>query len=273
MVDLHSHILPQFDDGAKSEEETLKMGKIAMEEGISKIIATPHYIYGDFTPSKEELLEKVNWINNLFIKEEVDIEVLPGNEIYLTPEVPKLLQDGKVLSLNNGPYVLIEFPMADIPIYAEEILYEVRLLGYKPVIAHPERYGKIIENPNILKDLIEQGNYIQINSQSVTGRFGEKAQSAVEILLKHNMVHFIGTDAHSCGGRAPKIKKALEKIEKYIGTKAVEDIINNNLTLVKGEEIAITNPLEYRHNKRFLHKITGLFTSRKRKQILVGGTK
>jgi len=273
MVDLHSHILPQFDDGAKSEEETLKMGKIAMEEGISKIIATPHYIYGDFTPSKEELLEKVNWINNLFIKEEVDIEVLPGNEIYLTPEVPKLLQDGKVLSLNNGPYVLIEFPMADIPIYAEEILYEVRLLGYKPVIAHPERYGKIIENPNILKDLIEQGNYVQVNSESVTGKLGGKVQATVEILLKHNMVHFIGTDAHSCGGRPPKVKNALEVIKEWIGNKAVEDIVNNGFNLVNGEDIPISQPLEYSINKGFLYKVKGLLRPKKRKKITIGGVK
>jgi len=265
MVDLHSHILPQFDDGSKSEEETLNMGKISMEQGISKIIATPHYIHGDFAPSKVELLEKIEYVNHLFNKEEIDIEVLPGNEIYLTPELPKLLQDGKVLSLNNGPYVLVEFPMADIPIYAEEILYEVRLLGYKPVIAHPERYGRIIENPNILKNLIEQGNYVQINSQSVTGRLGERVQATVEILLKHNMVHFIGTDAHSCRGRSPKMKNELEQIREWIGNEAVDCIINNGIALINGEDIFIQQPLAYIANKNFLYRVGKLFTLKKKR--------
>ena len=152
--------------------------------------------------------------------------------------------------------------MGSIPIYTEDILYEIRLLGYKPVIAHPERYIKVMENPNYLKNLIEQGNYIQINSLSIIGILGEKTRQTAEILLKHKMVHFIGTDAHSSRTRSPRIKKALEQMYQWVDGEYVEEIVNNGKLLIKGKEIHIPQPLTYKPGKGFLYNIKNFFAQR-----------
>ncbi len=259
MVDLHNHILPGIDDGAKNMEETLRMGEIAEAEGFSKIIATPHCIEGEFTLKREQFLSVINRVNEYFIENAVNIEVLPGSEVYISPDLPSKLKKGEIFTLNDTPYILVEFPMGSVPIYTEDILYEMRLLGYKPVIAHPERYIRVMEDPNYLKDLIEQGNYVQINSLSVTKVLGEKTKKTAEILLKHKMVHFIGTDAHTSRTRSPRIKEALEQMRRWVGDEYVEEIINNNRALVRGEEIIIPQSLTYRPGKGFLHNIKGLF--------------
>ena len=152
-----------------------------------------------------------------------------------------------------------EFPMFNIPLYTEDILYEMRLLGYKPVIAHPERYGKVMEDPNYLKSLIEQGNYVQINSLSVTGVLGEKTQKTAEILLKHRMVHFIGTDAHTPRTRSPRIKEALEQMRQWVGSEYIEEIINNGRALIRGEEIEIPQPSAYEPDRKFFRSIKEFF--------------
>lgn len=259
MVDLHNHILPGIDDGAKNMEETLRMGEIAEAEGFSKIIATPHCIEGEFTLKREQFLCIINRVNEYFIENAVNIEVLPGSEVYISPDLPSKLKKGEIFTLNDTPYILVEFPMGSVPIYTEDILYEMRLLGYKPVIAHPERYIRVTEDPNYLKDLIEQGNYVQINSLSATKVLGEKTKKTAEILLKHKMVHFIGTDAHTSRTRSPRIQEALEQMRRWVGDEYVEEIINNNRALVRGEEIIIPQPLAYKPGKGFLHNIRSLF--------------
>ncbi|MFW5649165.1 MAG: tyrosine-protein phosphatase [Candidatus Alkaliphilus sp. MAG34] len=259
MVDLHSHILPNIDDGSKSMEETLKMGKIAESEGFSKVIATPHYIEGEFTLEKEQFLSVIDGVNEYFLENEVNIEVLPGLEVYISPDLPSKLEKGEILTLNNTSYVLVEFPMNSVPIYTEDILYEIRLLGYKPVIAHPERYIEVMKNPNYLKDLIEQDNYVQINSLSVTGVLGQKTKKTAEILLKHKMVHFIGTDAHTPRTRSPRIKEALEQMRKWVGNEYVEEIINNGRALIRGEGVTAPQSLTYKPDRGFLYNIRKFF--------------
>ncbi|HZJ76121.1 MAG TPA: CpsB/CapC family capsule biosynthesis tyrosine phosphatase [Oscillospiraceae bacterium] len=259
MVDLHCHILPNIDDGSKNMEETLKMGRISEAEGFSKIIATPHYIEGEFTLEREKFFNIIEEVNICFVEEGIDIEVLPGSEVYISPNLPSKLKNGEIFTLNNTSYVLIEFPMGNIPIYTQEILYEMRLLGYRPVIAHPERYTKVMEDPDYLKGLIEQGNYVQINSLSVTGILGKRAKQTAEILLKHKMVHFIGTDAHTPGVRSPRIKRALEQMCQWVDNEYVGEIINNGKVLIKDEEVLIPQPLVYKSKKGFLHNIKKSF--------------
>lgn len=261
MIDLHSHILPNLDDGSQSMEESLKMGEIALSEGFSKIIATPHYIEGEQTISKEEIFKAVMKVNDAFQKAKINLEILPGAEVYLTPNLPLLLKSGEIPTLNNSAYVLIEFPMRDIPIYTETVLYEVRLLGYKPIIAHPERYSKVIKDPNYLKKLVDQGNYVQINSLSVTGELGKKIKETAEILLKQNLVHFIGTDAHSSRTRAPKIQEAILQMSKWVSKTQLEEIINNGKNLINGKEIIVLETKSYQKQKAFLYMLKTIWNS------------
>ncbi|AOY75599.1 tyrosine-protein phosphatase [Clostridium formicaceticum] len=265
MVDLHSHILPEIDDGAKNLEEALKMAEIAVKEGITQMVATPHYIPEVFTTDAKTLLMKIEEINAFLKEKGLALEILSGNEAYLSLDLPQRLKNQEILSINKGPYVLLELPMADIPNYTEDVLYEMRLLGYKPIIAHPERYGKIIENPNLLKEWIEQGNYAQINTMSITGALGKEIQETAKILLKHGMIHCIGTDAHSPRGRAPKIKKALHIMEGWIGKDKTDMLLENNEKIIKGQEIIITQPKAYREKKGMFYYIYRWFFHRYKK--------
>jgi len=133
-------------------------------------------------------------------------------------------------------------------------------MGYKPVIAHPERYAKVAENPNCLKDLIEQGNYVQINSLSLIAKSERRAKRTAEILLRHRMVHFIGTDAHSSRTRSPKIREALNKMERWVGKEYVKEIIHNGRVLIEGGEVPIGQPATYESRKSFLNSVGRFFT-------------
>ena len=134
MIDLHCHILPGVDDGAKSMEEAIEMARIAQQDGIKKIAATPHYIEDGCYPSPEEIHRKVEELNHKLSEENIDIEILTGNEAYISPTLPELVQQKKVNTINDTQYLLIEFPMLDIPNYTEHVLYELKLMGITPII-------------------------------------------------------------------------------------------------------------------------------------------
>ena len=197
MIDLHCHILPGIDDGSKDIEETLEMARIAVSEGIHHIICTPHYIqYSDYY-NKAQVEALVAEMNERFVQEEIDLTLSIGHEVYMTPDLPKLVQEGEVSTLNNSQYILIEFPMNDIPMYAEDVFYELRLMGLTPILAHPERYPMIMEDPNLLLKFLNLGVLCQANVGSIRGFFGERVQQTVLKLIEHHMIHFIATDAHT----------------------------------------------------------------------------
>jgi len=244
MIDLHCHILPGIDDGAKTIDETLEMARIAVKEGIHHIIATPHYIqYSDYL-GKQDVEKLVDEVNLIFRKEQIPLTVSAGHEVYMTPDLPKLVEQKEVSTLNNSQYILVEFPMNDIPMYAEDIFYELRLMGLTPILAHPERYPMIMENPNLLLKFLKLGVLCQTNVGSIRGFFGERVQKTAIQLIEHNMIHFIATDAHTPRNRAPKLQKALEEITKISGEKAKELFIENPMKVYNNEVIEVTSPIE-----------------------------
>ncbi len=167
MIDIHCHILPGVDDGAVDLEEALEMARIAEKEGIKTIINTSHfhpefkYIMGD------ELVDIVDRFNIALKANNINLEVLLGNEIYYTDEIIENLDTLNFYTLNKSKYVLIEFSPMNVPKNLADVVYEVKLKGYTPVLAHVERYNNIIENPNIIYDCIKEGAIIQVNASSI----------------------------------------------------------------------------------------------------------
>lgn len=254
MIDLHNHILSEIDDGSRSMEETIEMARIAVEEGISKIIATPHHRKPEYLVDKDHILEKIKNTNQVLKKENIDLKVLPGMEIYMSRDIPEKLANKELLSLNNSSYILIEFPMREELDYIEDVLHEVKIQGYRPIIAHPERYKKVIEDPNYVKRLIEGGCLFQINANSLTGAFGEESKKTVEILIKHKMVHLISTDSHSSKRRSPRIRQALECVRAINGDQYVEVLLDNANKVLNDEKIQIEKPCLYEKKKGFFKK-------------------
>lgn len=258
MIDIHCHILPCLDDGARNMEEAVEMARIAYSEGITKIVATPHYIEDEICPSRYEINHKIKELQVVLKSENIEIEILTGNEVYLTNFLPLHIKRGNVTTINNTQYILIEFPMFNIPIYTEDVIYNLKLVGITPIIAHPERYRYVIENPNILIKYIDMGALCQINSGSITGKFGKEALKTSKVLISHDMVHFVASDGHASRIRAPKLKRAYEKVMDLYGKEKSEELFKiNPQKIIEGKDIDMEEPKKIGQK----NKITSFFNS------------
>ena len=215
MIDIHNHIIQGVDDGSEDLEMSLDMARIYLENGITKVIGTPHYIErDDFSLSRNKrALEK---LREELKKNALNLEVYLGNEVYISMDLLKEIEEERVATLNGSRYILIEFPMGDIPIYAESLFYDLQIKGHIPIIAHPERYLKIQEDPNILFEFIRKGALAQLNLPSLEGFYGKQTKRTSKILLKHKMIHFLGTDSHSNGKKSPEVQKSIRILKSIV---------------------------------------------------------
>lgn len=252
MIDMHCHVLYEIDDGAVSLEEAKKICEISAEQGISHIVATPHFILEELEQQIEELQGKIRVLNKWCKDNNLALEILMGCESYIHPLLPKYISEKKVPTINNSKYLLIEFPMDEMPIYTEEILYQLMLKGIIPIIAHPERYLYIRKNPQRLFKLVEKGALVQCNAGSFLGYFGESIKKCSISLLKHNLVHVIGSDSHSHipRGRGPCIDKTIEELVTLGFQDDLERIIKNSINIIENKDVQYMEPIPYEVNKK-----------------------
>lgn len=236
-IDIHSHIIPGIDDGARNESVALKMLKMAQQSGTGHIIATPHYVYGNTRYGFATIIEKCEALNRLAASAGINITVYPGCEVFITPELIELYEQGLIGTLANSCYMLVEFPMMSIPSYTDNVLYNLQLKGITPIIAHPERYSEIQYDSERLKSFIDRGILAQVNSGSITGVYGREAKKTVMRLIKEGLVQFVASDAHSASGRNPDMSKAAAIIEKKYGSKIRNDLFSLNPTKIINIEI------------------------------------
>ena len=228
MIDIHSHVIPGVDDGAKNIEVSKEMLSIAAASGTDQIIATPHYCRGYYENNYSDILTSTKELNAYISSDErkIGIKVLPGQEVMIDDYTLDLYKEGIIGTLNGTSYMLVEFPMQEMPKDGLDILYELALLGIKPILAHPERYEYIINKPSYINSFLAEGLLFQINSGSITGVFGDKVQRTAEILIKHGICNFIASDAHTAARRKPGIKEALEAAEVF--SSGIKNKVNNN---------------------------------------------
>jgi len=233
MIDLHVHILPEMDDGAKDIEHSLAMAQIAVQDGITTLVATPHVIKGAFDNSKDTILENVGNINKCLDRAGIPLQVLPGAEYHLEPDLPRRMAAGELLTINDtGRYLLIELPASMVPDYTGRVLYDLQLQGVTPIIAHPERNAGFEREPEILKNFISRGVLAQITSTSVTGLFGNTAKKTALKFLKEGYAHLIASDAHSSHGRSPVLSFAFQELERRWGTDYARTLTSSNPRLI-----------------------------------------
>lgn len=229
VVDLHCHILPGVDDGAKNFEQSCRMLDIAYEQGISTIIATPHHMPEGKNASPDTIQEKVAELQQYADESHYNMEIYTGNEIYFYGEAADMLEEGEICTLAATSYVLVEFSPMDDARYIRNSLASLQNMGYNPIIAHVERYMSLCKSPyDKIRELKEMGVLIQVNAASVTGFFGKQSKTIAEQLLKKELVDFIGTDAHSDGGRAPKIQECARILTKKCKPEYVEKLLYRN---------------------------------------------
>lgn len=245
MIDIHTHILPNIDDGARNIEETFNLIKEAQEAGFEKVVLTSHYMEGYYeTDSKEREV----WLNAIYQNlgaKNINVELYLGNEIYMSENIINLLEDGKASTINETSYVLFELPLNVEPLNLYDIIYQMQQFKIVPILAHPERYEFIKSDPILIYDLIKKGVLMQANYGSIIGQYGEKTKMMVTKLLENNMIHMLGSDVHRPKTIYSKIPECLERIEHIIGKEKLDKLTTINPDLVlKNKRIDIEEPIE-----------------------------
>ena len=245
MIDFHSHIIPNIDDGSRSVEETFNLLKEAQEVGFEGIVLTSHYIEGYYETDAPERDIWVKAISDNLKTKGIKTNLYLGNEIYISDNMMNLLIDGKASTINNSSYVLFEMPMNAEPMNLYDVIYSLEENKLIPVLAHPERYSFVQKEPELVYDLIQKGVLMQSNYGSILGQYGEKAKMTVKKFLEANMVHFLGSDVHRQNTIYKKIPQALQEIENIVGEQKLEELttINPRLAL-ENKRIDIEDPEE-----------------------------
>lgn len=213
-VDLHSHVLPGVDDGARDEEMALAMLSVAAEDGTRVIAATPHA--GEVAP--EAIPEMVRWLNERAREIGIPIEVVPGCEYRLSRALMTGYRCGRLVTLNGGPYVLVELPSwNEWPDDIERTLVELRDGGLWPVLAHPERHTPVQRCPELVLQAVEAGALVQLNASSLLGGNGRAAQRAAVLLLRARAAHLIASDGHHPLDRPPRVADAWARAANLVG--------------------------------------------------------
>lgn len=251
MIDIHTHLLPGLDDGPENEEEALEVISQAAAGGATCLVATPHYLEGAYQPEPQAIREAVIGINARAAQAGIQIQIVPGMEVMISPAVPRWVRHGQVLTLNeNGRYLLLEFPSQEIPIYVKEVVFELQLLGVTPVLAHPERNLEVIAHPGRLADLVQRGVLVQLNADSLLGRWGERAQNCARKLLDTNLAHLVASDVHG-RRRSWQLASAGLLLEEWLGAGTASLFLEQRpAALLAGAHMALPEPVVERRRRR-----------------------
>lgn len=228
-IDMHSHILPAMDDGSKSMEMTLAMLRIAEQEGIGTIYATPHCMPGKGHPTLKKVEERIQQVSEAAWNEGIDIELKKGTEYYYVEEMLEWLEDGNVITLGDSQCILVEFEPIAERTYIRNAIREILGFNYQPVIAHVERYPSLMEkNFSTLSEMKEMGALIQVNCDSVINAKNWNTKRMIKKILQMELVDFVSTDSHRDHGRAPYMKKCADALAKKYGESYARALTGGN---------------------------------------------
>ncbi|WP_161879555.1 tyrosine-protein phosphatase [Alkalibacterium sp. MB6] len=243
MFDLHCHILPGVDDGAQTMEESLSMARLAVEEGITHILVTPHHMNRDWFNEKRSVITLMNQVQDELDKHHIPLTLFPGQEVRIYGELLDDIKKDTILFADEGQqYILIEFPTATVPAYAARLFYDLQMNGKVPIIVHPERNRVFQESPNKLKRFIEKGALAQLTAASYTGALGKKTQKLSRQMIEANLVHFIASDAHNKNNRAFHMKEAYDKLAKEYGRSKRQEFYQVTKDILNGEVVIPPSP-------------------------------
>jgi protein-tyrosine phosphatase len=237
-IDLHSHILPGFDDGASSDGEFLEMARVAVRGGTSLMAATPHYDLEDLRFGPGDVRSEVDRHNGILRELGIPLELIPGVEVRVNAGLFDAAKAGGGLEElclgGKGEYLLVDLPLMNIPLATPEILFQVQLCGITPILAHPERNSYLVEHPEITRDLVEKGVELQVSSGSLTGLFGREARRTARRLLEEGAARLVASDAHTSRNRNPDLSKAAKVLRSLLGKHAPNQLLEVNPGMILG---------------------------------------
>ncbi|MGM0214827.1 tyrosine-protein phosphatase [Enterococcus sp. AZ109] len=243
MLDLHCHILPGVDDGAQTVDDSIKMAKKAVKQGITHILCTPHHNRRYQNP-KAEIIPAVEELQTILEEQGIPLTLFEGQEVRIHDQLVQEIEEDRILFVDvTDRYLLIEFPTAEIPYYAESVLYELCQLGHVPIIVHPERNLGFQAEPNQLLSFLNMGCLAQLTAPSIVGIFGKSVQKLSHQLVESGLVQMVASDAHRLKQRDFYLKEASEYIIKHFGEKHWEQMDQMSRDVVNGDPV---DPFNYR---------------------------
>lgn len=217
MIDLHSHILPGIDDGAKTLEISLEMARIALDDGIYTMACTPHIYPGLYMNDAAGIARHRDTLQAALDANSLPLKLVTGADVHLVPGLLDGLRAGRVPTLAGSRYVLLEPSHNIVPPRFLESVFSLVVAGYTPVITHPERLVWIEDHYPVFSELIQQGAWMQVTAGALTGKFGPRAKYWGERFLGEGKTHILASDAHSTGRRVPQLSEARAIAERLLG--------------------------------------------------------
>lgn len=251
LVDIHAHLLPGIDDGSPDMETSIQLAKAAVADGITHALMTPHHLNGRFNNHKQDVIEATAQFQEQLNQAGIDLTIFPSQEVRLSSEIPTALDNDDILFCDeDGTYMLLEMPSEDVPLYAKEMTYQLLSRGITPIIVHPERNSRILKEPQLLQEFLEQGCLTQVTASSYVGIFGKKIEDLSDRLIAAGQVATFASDAHSLAKRESKMTQAYDKLAKQVGSSVATTFKQNAQDIINGENISL-DWQPFRKKKRF----------------------
>ena len=245
-LDLHTHILPGVDDGPESTEGSLQLIAESVRQGAVGIAATPHRGPWDYRESITAMEARLGRLRKACDDAGLDVELYVGGETFLVPELIRPGETPDLVTLNKSRYLLFELPFNHYPPYAEEIIFELQLRGYKLVLAHAERYTHYHQDVNRIIKLLERGVLAQVNAGSLAGHHGNAERTTAEIMLEHRMAHLVASDSHSVDARPPAVAGNYDRLVEIVGPEAAQMLVMGvPRMIVNDEDVPKVEPQAY----------------------------
>ena len=239
LIDLHNHVLPGIDDGSPNLSVSMNMIRTASEQGITDIVNTVHFQHPkmDMIPiTMDDITLRIEGLQKEIASAGLNVKLHMGAEVFFLPNLLEL-KENPLCTFGNGRYMLIEFQMQKLPDIHHEILFELKMSGVTPIIAHPERYESVQNNIHLVHQWIQAGCLMQIDAGSLNGTLGKSAEKSAIQIIQNRMCHLIGSDAHNDGRRNFCLKTALEHVAKLTDESFSELLVQNAYKVLKGQHI------------------------------------
>jgi protein-tyrosine phosphatase len=245
MIDVHCHLLPGLDHGAQSVDEAVGMVVAASREGIHAIIATPHfYLEPAHLAQAETFATRRAELRTELERRGLRMDLYGGAEVRLEPGIAEPLSRLPELRLAGSHYVLLEPPFDQLPLATEQVIFDLQVLGFRPVFSHPERCGPIQEQPERFLELVGRGVLGQMSARSIIGLEGPAARRCAMELLARGGIHFIASDSHAPEAAGPRLGQARDLARRVLGEKANALVEDNPARVLNDELIPLAPPAE-----------------------------
>lgn len=245
MIDIHSHILPYVDDGARDLDISIEMLWQAKEANTSAIVLTPHSNLYEYDKNlKQELQQVFDAFKNKVQNEQIDIKLYLGGEVFCDENVTSLAYKRLLPTINNSRFMLIEFDFYASSQYICDTIKSLGAMGYVPIVAHPERYECVKRQHRIGLDFMNSGALLQVNKGSLIGDFGERERDCAFELINHRLAQFVASDAHTPYGRNPDMEYTYDIVQDDFGDKMAHKLFKSNpLAVINNDKLTISKPI------------------------------